>query len=145
MCGILFPKVWKNYIDKHRLKSYRELETELHILQDRLQKNADEMRNLINKQAEMLSEDLSLEVISGELDKLSERAPGMAYEVFEKLNTLLVANEVWTKNAAEIRNRILDKMIPKSTIQATNYYESGANHNDHQKHLHITNDKKQLE
>lgn len=69
----------------------------------------------------------------------------MAYEVFEKLNTLLVANEVWTKNAAEIRNRILDKMIPKSTIQATNYYESGANHNDHQKHLHITNDKKQLE
>ena len=145
LCGILFPKVWKNYIEKHRLKSYMELETELHILQDRLEKNADEMRNLINKQAEMLSEDLSLEVISGELDKLSERAPGMAYEVFEKLNTLLVANEVWTKNAAEIRNRILDKMIPKSTIQATNYYESGANHNDHQKHLHISNDKKQLE
>lgn len=144
LCTILFPKNLKQYLEKYRLKSYQELENELHILQDRLEKNADEMRVLINKQAEMLCEDLSLEVISGELDKLADRAPGMAYEVFEKLNTLFVGNEVWTKNAEDIRNRILDKMIPKPVIHAKNVFEAGSSCYDTSKNITITNDKKQL-
>ena len=134
---MLFPKVWKNYIEKHRLKDYKELEEELASMQGKVQE-------LIDKQVKMLSDSaIPVEVIASELDKLSMSVPGMAYEVFEKLNSLLIANEAWTKNAPEIRNRILKKM-QKTTIQATNYYESGSNHNDHQKHLHITNDKKQI-
>ena len=137
LCGILFPKVWKDYIEKNRLKNYKELEEELVSMQGKV-------RELIDKQVKMLSDSaIPVEVIASELDKLSMSVPGMAYEVFEKLNSLLIANEAWTKNAPEIRNRILKKM-QKPTVQATNYYESGANHNDHQKHLHITNDKKQI-
>lgn len=138
LCGILFPKVWKDYIEKNRLKNYKELEEELASMQGKV-------RELIDKQVKMLSDSaIPVEVIASELDKLSMSVPGMAYEVFEKLNSLLIANEAWTKNAPKIRNRILKKM-QKPTVQATNYYESGANHNDHQKHLHISNDKKQLE
>ena len=138
LCGILFPKVWKDYIEKNRLKNYKELEEELVSMQGKV-------RELIDKQVKMLSDSaIPVEVIASELDKLSMSVPGMAYEVFEKLNSLLIANEAWTKNAPKIRNRILKKM-QKPTVQATNYYESGANHNDHQKHLHISNDKKQLE
>lgn len=145
LCDILFSNRLKQYLDKHRPKSYRELEDEVKALRINLEKNTNEMQSLIDKQVEMLSKDsISIEVISRELDILSERVPGMAYEVFEKMNTLLVANEVWIKNAAEIRNRILGKMNPKPSVQATNYYAPGSTHNDGSKHISLTNDKKQI-
>lgn len=144
LCGILFPKVWKDYINKHRPKTYQELEYEVHTLRSNLEKNANEMQSLIDKQVEMLSEtSIPIEVIHNELQNLSERFPGMAYEVYEKLNALLIKNEAWTKNAAKIRDMILVKM-QQPTVQANNYYAAGASHNDYQKHLHITNDKKQI-
>lgn len=137
LCKILFPEKLKQYIDKHRLKSYRELENELASMQGKMQE-------LINKQVKMLSDSaIPVEVIASELDKLSKSVPGMAYEVFEKLNSLLIADKVWTKNAPEIRNRILERMQHPS-IQTTNYYAAGAQHNDNQKHLHLTNDHKQI-
>ena len=144
LCNILFSDKMKEYLDKHRLKSYRELVNEVHTLRSNLEKNANEMQSLIDKQVEMLSEtSIPIEVIYDELKNLSERFPGMAYEVYEKLNALLIKNEAWAKNSAKIRDMIWERMQQPS-VQATNYYAAGANHNDHQKHLHITNDKKQL-
>lgn len=144
LCSILFPKVWKDYIEKHRLKNYKELEDEVNSLRSNLEKNANEMQSLIDKQVEMLSEtSIPIEVIYGELKKLSERFPGMAYEVYEKLNALLIKNEAWAKNSAKIRDMIWEKMSQPS-VQATHYYAAGAQHNDNQKHLHLTNDNKQI-
>ena len=145
LCNILFSEKMKQYLEKHRLKSYRELENEVYTLRSNLEKNANEMQGLIDKQVEMLSEtSIPIEVIYDELKNLSERFPGMAYEVYEKLNALLIKNEAWAKNSAKIRDMIWERMQQPS-VQATNYYAAGANHNDHQKHLHISNDKKQLE
>lgn len=137
LCTILFPKSLKQYLDKHRLKSYRELEDELVSMQTKMQ-------DLINKQVEMLSDSsIPVEVIASELDKLSKSVPGLAYEVFEKLNSLLIVNETWIRNAPEIRNRILEKMY-WPTIQTENFYASGSIHNDDSKHISVTNDNKQI-
>lgn len=145
LCRILFSDKLKEYLERHRLKSYRELESEVNVLRSNLEKNANEMQSLINKQVEMLSEtSIPIEVIYDELKNLSERFPGMAYEVYEKLNALLIKNEAWSKNSAKIRDMIWEKMY-QPTIQATNYFGAGSINNDNQRHLYITNAKKQLE
>lgn len=145
LCDILFSSRLKQYLDKHRPKSYRELENEVNTLRSNLEKNANEMQELINRQVEMLSEtSIPIEVIYDELKNLSERFPGMAYEVYEKLNALLIKNDTWAKNSAKIRDMIWEK-ISQPSVQATHYYAAGAQHNDNQKHLHVANDKKQIE
>lgn len=144
LCNILFSDKMKEYLERYRLKSYRELENEVHNLRSNLERNANEMQSLIDKQVEMLSEtSIPIDVIYEELKNLSERFPYMAYEVYEKLNALLIKNEAWAKNSAKIRDMIWERMQQPS-IQATNYYAAGANHNDHQKHLHISKDNKQI-
>ena len=63
---------------------------------------------------------------------------GMAWDIFGKLNTLLMANVAWTKNAVGIRNRLLKRMqTPTPMVQATNYYASGATHDDRSQHLSV--------
>lgn len=144
LCNILFSDKMKEYLEKHRLKSYRELENEVNTLRSNLEKNANEMQNLIDKQVEMLSENsIPIEVIYDELKNLSERFPGMAYEVYEKLNALLIKNDTWAKNSAKIRDMIWEK-ISQPSVQATHYYAAGAQHNDNQKHLHVNNGNKQI-
>ena len=120
------------------------MEDEVNEMRKSMDEHTSQMQKLIDEQAEMLralaETSVPIEVISNELLRLPY---GTSYEVFEKLNSLLIADKVWTKNAPEIRNRILERMQQPS-VQATNYYAAGAQHNDNQKHLHITNDKKQI-
>lgn len=144
LCRILFSDKLKEYLDKHRLKSYQELENEVNTLRSNLEKNANEMQNLIDKQVKMLSAtSIPIEVISDELRNLSERFPGMAYEVYEKLNALLIKNEAWANHSAGIRDMIWERM-QQPTVQATHYYASGSTHNDGSKHLFMNNSNKQI-
>ena len=144
---ILFPKSMKQYLEKHRLKSYPEVVAELDTFKKEMNEYKLQMNLQVQKMADQLkmmaTASVSISVIADELMLLSA---GVAWEVFIQLNGMLVENEAWVNHAGEIRKRIRQKMNDKHlTIQATNYYESGANHNDHQKHLHVTNDKKQIE
>ena len=86
---------------------------------------------------------IPIEVISDELRNLSERFPGMAYEVYEKLNALLIKNEAWANHSAGIRDMIWERM-QQPTVQATHYYASGSTHNDGSKHLFMNNSNKQI-
>ena len=142
LCNILFSDKLKEYLERHRLKSYRELEHEVHTLRSNLEKNANEMQNLIDRQVAMLSEtSIPVEVIYDELKNLSERFPGMAYEVYEKLNALLIKNEVWSKNAGKIRDMIWERMQQPS-INAEHYYAQGAVHQDASRHISMNNENK---
>lgn len=142
LCRILFSDKLKQYLDKHRPKTYRELEMELDTLHDDLKTKADEMQRLIDKQVEMLSgSSISIEVIADELKKMAGRFPGMAYEVYEKLNALLVGNEVWMKNAVVIRDMIWEKMQQPS-IKAEHYYAQGAVHQDASRHITMKDENK---
>lgn len=93
LCSILFPKVWKNYIEKHRLKDYKELEEEL-------QRITSQVRTL----AEQLSTMISVDIIA---QKLLDLPPQTARAVFLELNAMLMGNEAWVKIQANLYNRIL--------------------------------------
>lgn len=93
LCNILFPKVWKNYIERHRLKDYKELEEELERI-------TAQTRIL----AEQLSTMISVDVIS---QKLLDLPPQTARAVFLELNAMLMGNEAWIKIQVNLYNRIL--------------------------------------
>ena len=148
LCGILFPKVWKNYIDKHRPKSYRELENELESFKKEMNERVAQMNIQIQGMADQLKTMASASVpISNIADELQELPPGIAWEVFIQLNGMLVENEAWVKNAGEIRKKIRSRMktSDKTTIHAKNVFEAGSSCYDTSKNITITNDKKQLE
>lgn len=145
---ILFPDEFQYYLNTHRHKNYKQLEAEYELFKQEMNMRMGEMNLQISGMAEQLKAMASSSVpISVIADELLQLSPGIAWEVFIQLNGMLIENEAWIKSVGEIRKKIRIKIQQESNpiIQTTNYYESGANHNDHQKHLHITNDKNKLE
>jgi hypothetical protein len=144
--GILFPEEFQFYLKNNRPKNYKQLESEYESFKREMNERIGQMNIQISAMAEQLKTMAAASVpISVIADELMQLSAGVAWEVFIQLNGMLIENEAWVKHAGEIRKRIRQRMNDhQPTIQATNYYESGASHNDHQKHLHITNDKKQI-
>lgn len=144
--GILFPEEFQFYLKNNRPKNYKQLESEYESFKREMNERIGQMNIQISAMAEQLKTMAAASVpISVIADELMQLSAGVAWEVFIQLNGMLIENEAWVKHAGEIRKRIRQRMNDQQpTIQATNYYESGASHNDHQKHLHITNDKKQI-
>lgn len=93
LCSILFPKVWKDYIEKHRLKNYKELEEELKRINTQIRTLAEQLSNMI-----------SVDVIA---QKLLDLPPQTARAVFLELNAMLMGNKAWVKIQEELYGRIL--------------------------------------
>ena len=106
----------------------------------------EQMNEQISQMASQLKKMAEASVPISDIEMELMRLPdGMAWEVFGKLNNLLMANEAWARNAVIIRNRILERMQnPQPNVQTTNYYAPGSTHNDGSKHISLTNDKKQI-
>ena len=97
LCSILFPKVWKDYIERHRLKDYKELEEELERITAQTRILAEQLRTMI-----------SVDVIA---QKLLDLPPQTARAVFLELNAMLMGNEAWVKIQVNLYNRILARTI----------------------------------
>lgn len=152
LCNILFPKKLREYLYKHRPKDARQLRGEIDELQaklaettkqmtEQIQEMANKMKALIDSTIcvkEMPQDYVTIKEIEEELMKLPG---GIALEVYGQLNILLVGNEAWTKNAKDIRNRILQRIQSSSsqTIQAEHYYASGSTHDDSSQHINLDN------
>ena len=119
------------------------METELEKFKEELKELNVKITGMAEQLKTMASSSVPISVIA---DELLELSPGIAWEVFIQLNGMLIENEAWMKGAGEIRKRIRQKIQQESQppLQATHYYAAGAQHNDNQKHLHVTNDHKQI-
>lgn len=111
LCHILFSGRFGEYLDRHAVKSYRELEEEVTTLRNKMDARTEKIQRLMDEQAEMLKvlteNSLSIESVTEELLKLDV---GIAYGVYEKLNALLQKNETWKRHADNIHEQILQKM-----------------------------------
>ena len=151
LCNILFPEKLREYLNKHRPKDARQLREEINELQaklaettkqmtEQIQEMANKMKALIdttNCVKETPQDYVTIKEIEEELMKLPE---GMAFDVYGKLNTLLVGNEAWAKNTKDIRDRILQRIqTSKPTINAGHYYAPGSTHEDSSQHINIDN------
>lgn len=139
LCDLLFPNELRQYLDRHRPKDTRQLREEINQLRKALAETNRQMslqiQETATKMAALVETSVPVVDIEAELMNLPD---GMAWDIFGKLNTLLMANVAWTKNAVGIRNRLLKRMqTPTPMVQATNYYASGATHDDRSQHLSV--------
>ena len=143
---ILFPEELHRHLEANRPMNYQQLKSELDTLKNEMAVQREQMNEQISQMASQLKKMAEASVPISDIEMELMRLPdGMAWEVFGKLNNLLMANEAWARNAVIIRNRILERMQnPQPNVQTTNYYAPGSTHNDGSKHISLTNDKKQI-
>lgn len=110
LCEVLFPEDFREMLNKHRPKSYQELEREVGKIRDEMESTVARLRNQASQMAVQLralvESSVPIQQIEDELMKL----PSMgAYNVWLQLNGLLIANTAWKQHAVDIRNKILEK------------------------------------
>lgn len=130
LCEILFPQEFREMLDRHRPKSYQELERELF-------EKGEEMKNtveLLNQQAKAMATQLKTlmdnSVPISQIENELLRLPAMgAYNVWLQLNGLLAANEAWKSKAVNIRDKILAKQQQEMQMSMTITAQAGSNVN----------------
>ena len=143
---VLFPQELNAFLEKNRPQNYQQIKSELVALKKEMAIQREHLNERITQMAGQLRKMAEASVPISDIEEELMRLPeGMAWDVFGQLNNLLMANEVWAKNAVVIRNRILTRMnTPKPQVQAEHYYASGSTHNDGSKHILLANDNKQI-
>ena len=139
LCSLLFPEELCEYLEKHRPKAPRQLREEINQLRNLLEDTREQMslqiQETATKMAALVETSVPIKDIENELMHLPD---GMAWDIFGKLNTLLITNMAWVKSAVGIRNKLLERMQnPTPMVQATNYYASGATHEDRSQHVSV--------
>lgn len=139
LCDLLFPEELCKYLEKHRPKAPRQLREEITQLRNMLEDTRKQMSLQIQETAAKMAALVETSVPIKDIEKELMHLPdGMAWDIFGKLNTLLMTNMAWVKSAVGIRNKLLERMqTPTPTVQATNYYASGATHEDRSQHVSV--------
>ena len=140
LCNILFPEELNEYLAKHRPKDARQLREEIARLREELGETTRQMNQQVQAMADkmkaLVEASVPIEEITQELLMLDYKE---AMEVFKQLNTLLLNNKAWVKNARSIRDRIYQ--MKNDTKGGDTYnYASGATHNDGRTTLNIKPD-----
>jgi len=105
LCTILFDDL-KNFLDKHRIKSYEEIASELEGMKAKVDMMNEQVHQMAQSMADAVNGTIAIDVIKTELLRLT---PGSAYDVFQQLNALLIDNKAWVEQASQIKNEIIEK------------------------------------
>lgn len=110
LCEVLFPDDFREMLNRHRPKSYQELEREVGRIREDMENTVTQLNNQASQMAvqlrALIESSVPIKQIEDELMRLSSMG---AYNVWVQLNGLLVANPAWQRHALDIRNKILEK------------------------------------
>jgi len=137
LCNLLFPEELNEYLAKHRPRDARQLREEIAQLREELGETTRQMNQQVQTMADkmkaLVEASVPIEEIEQELLLLDYNE---AMGVFRQLNTLLLSNKAWMKNARNIRGKIYQmKNVDKGGD--TYNYAPGATHNDGRRTLNI--------
>jgi len=105
LCTILFPKSFKDYLENNRMKSYDEIAKELKEVKGQVEALNNQVSQMATNMANAVKASIPLKDIEKELLRLS---PGISFDVFTQLNTLLIGNKTWLENASRIKDEVID-------------------------------------
>ncbi len=127
---VLFPEEFRDMLNHHRMKSYRELESEIGQVKNKLEATAAELDNQAKEMAKRLSAALEASVPIQEIeDELMKFQSREALAIFMQLNILLVGNKAWNTRSLAIRDKILNKQQQEMTYSMTITAQPGSNVN----------------
>lgn len=110
LCKVLFPDEFREMLNRHRPKSYRELEGEVARIKQEMQGTIQVLNEQINALAAQLSAAVKASVPIIEIENQLMQFPSQqALSIFMQLNTLLMGNAAWNQKSLAIRDRILAK------------------------------------
>lgn len=110
LCEVLFPDEFRDILNRHRPKSYKELEGEVCRIKQEMQGTIHILNEQINALAAQLSAAVKASVPIIEIEQELLHFPSQqALPLFMQLNTLLMGNEAWNLSSLAIRDKILAK------------------------------------
>ncbi len=114
LCNAIFPAEFQYMLNTHRPKSYGELQTEIdhkndliHNLQHAAEQTNKQIENLTAALKAAVEASIPVEDIERELSKFP---PNMAWGIFNTLNELLGAHDVWHNYYPSIREALLNRL-----------------------------------
>lgn len=121
LCEVLFPEDFRDLLNRHRPKSYQELEGEIVHIKDEMNVTIDALNRQVRDLAERLSAAVQASVPIKEIeDELMRFQSREALAIYMQLNLLLVGNTAWQARTLSIRDMILAKQ--QKEMQMSNTY-----------------------
>ncbi len=110
LCEVLFPEEFLEMLNRHRPKSYGELEGEIKQIKEDMNVTV----NALNRQVKELATQLSAAIESSVPIKQIENEllnfqSAIALNIYMQLNMLLTGNSAWAAQSLTIRDKILVK------------------------------------
>lgn len=130
LCEVLFPEDFREMLNRHRLKSYQELEGEIAHIKEEMNATVDALKGQAKELAERLRTAVEASVPVKEIENELLKFPSVgALQIFMQLNTLLVNNKAWMSQSGSIRDKILAKQQQEMLLNMNITAQSGANVN----------------
>ena len=121
LCEVLFPEDFRDLLNRHRPKSYQELEGEIVHIKDEMNVTIDALNRQVRDLAERLSAAVKASVPIKEIeDELMRFQSREALAIYMQLNILLIGNTAWQARTLSIRDMILAKQ--QKEMQMGNAY-----------------------
>ena len=121
LCEVLFPEDFRDLLNRHRPKSYQELEGEIVHIKEEMNVTIDALNRQVRDLAERLSAAVQASVPIKEIeDELMRFQSREALAIYMQLNLLLIGNTAWQARTLSIRDMILAKQ--QKEMQMSNTY-----------------------
>lgn len=163
LCDALFPEDFQRMLRDHRPKSYKEVEDESRRKDELIQQMSEQsrlMRNDLDKTKELLQKMLLSAIPIEDVDAELEKYPaGMAWDMLQGLNASPILNgiDVWRQHypflLKKYRERLLGPIEQQKELaeaikavaeRPTNYYASGAVHDDNRRQIMLGDERARL-
>lgn len=106
LCTVLFGDEFEEVMSRNRHLSYDEINQQLKECRNTMQLMEQNWMMVVERLKTAVEASVPISVIEKELLKVE---PNLALGIFSQLNMLLTGEEVWTSNANEIKQKILEK------------------------------------
>ena len=130
LCEVLFPEDFRDLLNRHRLKSYQELEGEIVHIKEEMNVTIDALNRQAKEMATQLSAALKASV---PIDVIEQRLlifpSAIALNVYMPLNTMLQVDAVWQAHSESILQKILAKQQQELQLSMNITAQPGSNVN----------------
>ena len=106
LCDTLFPEEFQRLLLTYRPETYEQVERERNKLKMEVGLLSAQLDKMIQQLQEAVEASVPFSYIDEQLLRLS---PGMALDIWAKLNQLLISNSNWQSHSATIYERIIQK------------------------------------
>lgn len=130
LCEALFPEDFREMLNRHRPKSYQELEGEIAHIKKEMNVTVDALNKQVKDLATRLSAAIEASVPIRDIEaELMKFPSSLALNIYMQLNLLLAGNTAWQAQTLIIRDKILNKQQQEMQLNMNITAQPGSNVN----------------